>query len=247
LRAGPAGRVIAFEPTAGSASVARRHIAFNTERAAPVTLVEAAVGDSAARTTFYEYDQPYVNSLAAAVDVDGRPTTRSVDVVTIDGKRYGVVLDYKTGKTSKFYAKQMMDGVDLQLRLYLLVLERFWGITPVGAVYLGLGDGVRRGALRGEYSGKFAGIEEGPVELLSPDEWNVFVGETPRLIAELVNRLVTFDVRPAPRDKDCGLCDKQPICRYDRWAPTEPSFRAEPRSGGPCHSERRPQAGGEES
>jgi RecB family exonuclease len=170
-----------------------------------------------------------------------------VDVVTIDGKRYGVVLDYKTGKTSKFYAKQMMDGVDLQLRLYLLVLERFWGITPVGAVYLGLGDGVRRGALRGEYSGKFAGIEEGPVELLSPDEWNVFVGETPRLIAELVNRLVTFDVRPAPRDKDCGLCDKQPICRYDRWAPTEPSFRAEPRSGGPCHSERRPQAGGEES
>ena len=84
LRAGPAGRVIAFEPTAGSASIARRHIAFNTERAAPVTLVEAAVGDSAARTTFYEYDQPYVNSLAAAVDVDGRPTTRPVDVVTID-------------------------------------------------------------------------------------------------------------------------------------------------------------------
>jgi FkbM family methyltransferase len=84
LRAGPAGRVIAFEPTAWSASVARRHIGFNTEPSAPVTLVEAAVGDSATRTTFFEYDQPYVNSLAAAVDVSGPPTTRSVDVVTID-------------------------------------------------------------------------------------------------------------------------------------------------------------------
>jgi len=84
FRAGPAGRVVAFEPTAWSASVARHHIAFNTERAAPVTLVEAAVGDSVARTTFYEYDQPYVNSLAAAVDVDDPPTARPVDVVTID-------------------------------------------------------------------------------------------------------------------------------------------------------------------
>ncbi len=84
LRAGPAGRVVAFEPTAQSVSIARHHIAFNAERAAPVTIVEAAVGDSAGRTTFYEYDQPYVNSLAAAVDVDGRPTTCSVEIVTID-------------------------------------------------------------------------------------------------------------------------------------------------------------------
>src|SRR4029453_12115496 len=98
----------------------------------------------------------------------------------------------------------MMNGDDLQLRLYLLVLKRFWGITPVGALYLGFGDGVRRGALGGEVRGRFAGIEEGPVELLSRDEWDVFVGETPALIAQLVNRLVTLDVRPAPRDKDCG-------------------------------------------
>lgn len=84
LRAGPAGRVIAFEPTSWSASVARRHIAFNGERTAPITLIEAAVGESASRTTLYEYEQPYVNSLAAAVDVIGQPTMRSVDVVTID-------------------------------------------------------------------------------------------------------------------------------------------------------------------
>jgi len=152
-----------------------------------------------------------------------------VDVVTIGGTRYGVVLDYKSGRHSKYYAKEMLDGVDLQLRLYLLVLERFWGITPVGALYLGFGDGVRRGALRAEFQGRFAGVEKEAVELMPPDEWAEFVSETPRLIAQLVNRLVTFDVRPDPRDKNCGFCELQPICRYDRWG--TPSFRAEPRSG----------------
>ena len=101
----------------------------------------------------------------------------------------------RRGRRPSTTRRTMMDGVDLQLRLYLLVLERFWGITPVGALYLGFGDGVRRGALRAEFRGRFAGIEEGPVKLLSPDEWDAFVGETPGLIAELVNRLVTLDVR----------------------------------------------------
>jgi RecB family exonuclease len=142
-----------------------------------------------------------------------------VDVCVVGGKRYGVVLDYKTGKHSKYYAKEMMNGDDLQLRLYLLVLERFWGITPVGALYLGFGDGVRRGALRADFRAKFAGIDEDAVELMPHDEWASFVDETPGLIAKLVNRLVTLDVRPAPRKNDCGFCELQPLCRYDRWAP----------------------------
>ena len=83
-RAGPWGRVVAVEPTAWSASIARRHISFNAEGAAAITLIEAAAGDSPGRATFYEYHEPYVNSLAAAVDVSGCAMSRSVDVVTID-------------------------------------------------------------------------------------------------------------------------------------------------------------------
>lgn len=83
-RAGPGGRVIAFEPTPWSAAIARRHVAFNLEGAAPITLIESAAGDCARRATFYEYDEPYVNSLAEAVDVSSRPTNRAVDVVAID-------------------------------------------------------------------------------------------------------------------------------------------------------------------
>jgi FkbM family methyltransferase len=83
-RAGPGGRVVAVEPTAWSAALARRHIAFNAEGAAPVTVIDAAAGDSPRRATFYEYDEPYVNSLAEAVDVSGGATNRSVEVITID-------------------------------------------------------------------------------------------------------------------------------------------------------------------
>ena len=84
--------------------------------------------------------------------------------------------------------------------------------------------------MRADMRSKFVGIDDESVELLSHDEWNEFVGATPRLIAGLVDRLVRLDVRPAPRDKDCGFCDLQPVCRYDRWAPEDSvSFRAEAR------------------
>lgn len=83
--AGPHGRVVAIEPTAWSASLAQRHFAFNTDlTAAPVMLVDAAVGEEPGQATFYEYDEPYVNALAPAVDVNGRARTRTVEMVTID-------------------------------------------------------------------------------------------------------------------------------------------------------------------
>jgi FkbM family methyltransferase len=83
--AGPGGRVVAIEPTPQSAWMARRHFSFNAETAsAPMCLVEAAVGEHRRQTTFYEYEEPYVNALRPAVDVNGRARTRVVQVVTID-------------------------------------------------------------------------------------------------------------------------------------------------------------------
>jgi FkbM family methyltransferase len=83
-RAGPAGRVIALEPTAWSAAIARRHFSYNAEACASITLIEAAAGERRGRATFYEYEQPYVNALAAAVDVAGVPVRREVEVISLD-------------------------------------------------------------------------------------------------------------------------------------------------------------------
>jgi FkbM family methyltransferase len=82
---GPTGRVVAVEPTPWSASIARRHFEFNAGfTAAPVVLLEAAAGARCGKATFYEYDEPYVNALMPAVDVDARARSRRVDIVTID-------------------------------------------------------------------------------------------------------------------------------------------------------------------
>jgi FkbM family methyltransferase len=81
---GADGRVTAIEPTAWSASVARRHIRYNAGHGAPITLIEAAAGETAGHATLHEYDEPYVNALTEAVDVTGAPRLRSVDVVTLD-------------------------------------------------------------------------------------------------------------------------------------------------------------------
>ena len=83
-RAGPAGRVVALEPTASSAAIARRHFSYNSGACAPITLIEAAAGERRGGATFYEYEQPYVNALAAAVDVADAPVPRAVNVVSLD-------------------------------------------------------------------------------------------------------------------------------------------------------------------
>jgi hypothetical protein len=156
------------------------------------------------------------------MSVEFRGSMDRVDVITVGDKQYAVIIDYKTGKTSKYYADDMMSGEDLQLRLYCLVLQEFWDITPIGALYLGLGDGVRRGAIRDDFAGHIAGIDlslPNAIRTLAPADWNGFIDETKALIAPLVDRLVRLDVTPMPRGHDCGFCELKPICRYDRWAP----------------------------
>lgn len=81
---GPHGRVVTIEPTAWSASIARRHIHYNAGAGAPITLVEAAAGAVGGRAMLHEYEEPYVNALAQAADASGAPRLRAVDVVTLD-------------------------------------------------------------------------------------------------------------------------------------------------------------------
>lgn len=83
--AGAGGRVVALEPTAWSASIARRHFRFNQSEAAPMTLVEAAAARVRGRGVLHEYDEPYVNALAEAADIAAKPRLRDVALVTLDG------------------------------------------------------------------------------------------------------------------------------------------------------------------
>jgi len=139
-----------------------------------------------------------------------------VDVFERDGRRFGVAIDYKTGSSSRFYAREMLHGYDLQLRLYLLALQKFWDITPVGALYIGFGDGVRHGAVHADFADHVPGIGKKEVVRMPAEEWEQFVfQETPVLIAPLVDRIARLDITASPRDGDCGFCSLKPLCRFD--------------------------------
>jgi FkbM family methyltransferase len=84
--AGTQGRVVAFEPTASSAALARRHFGWNRE-GERVTLVEAAVSDRESVAQLHTYAtqaMPYSNSLVPAADVEASGVVESVRVTTID-------------------------------------------------------------------------------------------------------------------------------------------------------------------
>src|SRR5690606_15908662 len=128
--------------------------------------------------------------------------------------------DYKGGDSAKRYADEMLKGGDLQLRLYLLAMERFWGIVPAGALYLGFGDGVRHGAIRADLADRVVGLglKGQTVRAMEGEEWDEFLrGDTPRRIAALVDRLARVEVVVRPRDGECGFCELRPICRYERY------------------------------
>ena len=141
-----------------------------------------------------------------------------VDIYHTAGITHGVALDYKTGPTSKFYAESMLDGSDLQLRLYLLALERLWNIQPAGALYVGFGDGTRRGAVSEDAVNHIGHFDPKCVTVMSPEAWHAFVHvETEKLIRPLIERLVTFDIVARPYERNCGFCELDSICRYNSY------------------------------
>ena len=179
-------------------------------------LQESGLRDPASTPATFDLD---VRAAGEPVTVHLRGSIDRVDVVEREGTRYGVLYDYKTGRDAKRYAKAMLAGDDLQLRLYCLALYHFWGIVPVGALYLGFGDGVRRGAVREDFYDAVGGLGPRHAKRMAADEWTAFLDETPALIAGLVDHLVRLDITPAPRDGDCGFCGLAGICRFDPHAP----------------------------
>jgi hypothetical protein len=140
-----------------------------------------------------------------------------IDVFEHEGKRYGVAIDYKTGRSAKWYGEQMLEDEDLQLRLYLLAMRQLWGIVPAGALYLGFGDGLRHGAVRADLAPHVPGhdLRGQKVEHFDAAAWDDWLyTKTLQRIGEVVDRLVGLDIVAAPRGGDCGFCALRTLCRY---------------------------------
>jgi hypothetical protein len=135
-----------------------------------------------------------------------------VDVLERDGKRYGVAIDYKSGKGER-YGVEMEEMADFQLPIYCEVLPLF-GVEAVGAVYLGIGSGERYGVVRSDFAADFLPADTGRgVRVLEPHEFREFMLERQLALRNEIARLARGQLRARARNDDCGYCDLRPVCR----------------------------------
>jgi hypothetical protein len=139
-----------------------------------------------------------------------------VDVVEEDGRRFGVAVDYKSGKAER-YAKKFTQRADFQVPVYCELLRRI-GIEPVGAFYLGIPDGERHGIIREEYAPRFAVEDMKGVKRLSRDSFERRLATSLEALAGYAARAAVPEVVVEPRDGDCGWCDYAPLCRISMFS-----------------------------
>lgn len=148
---------------------------------------------------------------AAPVLVEGR--IDRVDVFEAEGKRWCVVVDYKTRDNTTLRARTIEEGYSLQLPLYLMALEQAGAAElgqPIAAEWYCLEDGTRRrvhfpeaavGMARREDSRKWEPISVGREGISG-------------FVLDYVRRLVEGDVRVDPHpEKICDWCDFPDVCR----------------------------------
>jgi hypothetical protein len=134
-----------------------------------------------------------------------------VDVLERHGRRFGVAIDYKTGR-GETYWKEMNDMADFQLPIYCGVLPLL-GIEPVGAFYLGVSDRQRYGVIREEFADHFAPEVKKGLKRLSEEEFDTYMRSRMGALSGEVARLARGELVVRPRKDDCSFCELRPVCR----------------------------------
>ena len=67
-----------------------------------------------------------------------------IDVFDDGKERLAIILDYKSGK-NKFKVSEMEEGRDLQIPVYLMALEKVFGLKAMGGFYYSIADCKKRG------------------------------------------------------------------------------------------------------
>jgi hypothetical protein len=135
-----------------------------------------------------------------------------VDVVERGGRRYGMAIDYKSGK-GEYHLAEMHELADFQLPIYCEVLPLF-GIEPVGAVYLGIRSGHRYGVVRSDFADVFVPHDSGgKVTRYGPDEFAGYMAYRQQALRAEIVRVARGELVTRPRNDECGFCDLRPVCR----------------------------------
>lgn len=156
-----------------------------------------------------------------ALEVEGREirfagSIDRVDVVAGSDRFDGALaVDYKTGHV-KDYTRALERGEEIQLPLYLRILESGFGLEPVGALYMSVRHDEVAGVVREEQAGALGDLG-GNVLVLGEEDWTELRDRADAEIGRLQASMAEGEIAAAPRRWDCGFCEARAICRIDVW------------------------------
>ncbi|HLG30652.1 MAG TPA: PD-(D/E)XK nuclease family protein, partial [Candidatus Brocadiales bacterium] len=150
-----------------------------------------------------------------------------IDVAEVEDTLVGVVLDYKYSKNG-FNEEEFMQGLDLQLPIYLLAVRRLFNIVPIGAEFYTLKPEKpdkplkRSGLLNKDFVEK--GIlplkPQGKTMMLDTSQFESLMEECKNRIIKYVKEIINGNIAIKPANPDrcgSGRCDFADVCRLEKW------------------------------
>jgi ATP-dependent helicase/nuclease subunit B len=132
----------------------------------------------------------------------------------------GFVTDYKLGgrEVDADYLDGMHKGENLQVPLYLLALERVFGLRAVGATFAALGTRRRTGVIDVEAPPWERTLAQDPRVRLHRLPLAPLLQRTEEQVRRIVGGIAAGIIDPLPRDAgECDRCDVRDVCRLDGW------------------------------
>ncbi len=131
--------------------------------------------------------------------------------LTRDGKR-ALVIDYKLSEDSSTLRKNLAQGTELQVPLYLLAVQKLLGMEALGGEIHSLKKS-KKGGLYRESARDLLGL--GRKSAYADEEFQSILSKTETLTGEVVSRLQKADI--SVRSKSCQYCPYSSVCRFEPW------------------------------
>ncbi len=135
-----------------------------------------------------------------------------IDRIDINDDGQFVIYDYKSGSTPA--NKEIKEGVNLQLPLYLLVVEAILGLPQEKAIGLAFYTPTSRntGFWKQEYL-NLVGLSNRIGSKYTEEEWELWVTSIKKKVDQLLDQLYAGDFRVLPLSECPSYCPFQHICR----------------------------------
>lgn len=128
-----------------------------------------------------------------------------------DGKR-ALVIDYKRSEREVSIPKKLEKGLELQLPIYLIAVEKLLGLRAMGAELRILKDEKKEGLYLSEYA---KDLKVSEAQGVSEEKFRGILNNAEKQIRSIVERIEKGEI--AVNSKTCRFCDFDPVCRFEKW------------------------------